>query len=66
MFFKFQRFQLALGFVFEQPIKRGMLFSKWATINNLLILFGFRNPPPPGAKELSVILVPINIGGEPQ
>ena len=31
MAFKFQRFQLALGFVFEQPIQRGMLLSKWAT-----------------------------------
>ena len=31
MVFKFARFQLALGFVFEQPIERGMLLSKWAT-----------------------------------
>ena len=31
MVFKFQRFQLALGFVFEQPIELAMLLSKWAT-----------------------------------
>ena len=37
MVFKFQRRQLALGFVFDQPIKRGMLLSKWATIDNLFI-----------------------------
>ena len=56
MVFTFQRFQLALGFVFEQPIKREMLLSKWATIDNfcvffldLWILFGF--PPPPRAKN---------------
>ena len=30
MVFNFQRFQLALGFVFEQPVKRGTLLSKWA------------------------------------
>ena len=35
MVFKFQRFQLALCFVFEQPIKRGMLLSKWAKGNAL-------------------------------
>ena len=29
--FEFQRFQLALGSVVEQPIERGMLLSKWAT-----------------------------------
>ena len=31
MVFKFQRFQLALGSVVEQPIEKGMLLSKWAT-----------------------------------
>ena len=31
MVFKFQRFQLALGYVVGQPIERGMLLSK-ATI----------------------------------
>ena len=31
MVFKFQRFQLALGSVVEQPIERGMLLSNWAT-----------------------------------
>ena len=31
MVFKFQRFQLALGSVVEQPIERGMLLRKWAT-----------------------------------
>ena len=31
MVFKFQRFQLALGSVVEQPIEREMLLSKWAT-----------------------------------
>ena len=30
MVLKFERFQLALGFAFERPIKRGMLLSKWA------------------------------------
>ena len=31
MVFKFERFQLALGSVVEQPIERGMLLNKWAT-----------------------------------
>ena len=65
MVYKFQRLQLALGLVLEQPIKRGMLLSKWATISHLWICVDmcgvvdiFLDSPPPPAKKFSVILVP--------
>ena len=41
-----------------------MLLSKWATIQQLMDIFWI--PPPPGQETLSVILGPINNGGEPQ
>ena len=39
MVFKFQRFQLALGSVVEQPIERGIILSKWATNSKGMLVY---------------------------